>query len=155
MATVEDKVDMSLDEIISKRQSEAREKRVTKKPLKFSPGKKDPQPSTGEQQAPRRRAKRGKVTSGDVAVEAGKLKRASKIASKRGLASTKASEAEIATKATAAAKAKKAKKTVVNLAKKSPPPKKKPVMELAASSEERAVKVKDFNLPKNTKMVIT
>lgn len=160
MATVEAKVDMSLDEIISKRQSEAKkEKRVSKKPLKFSPGKFSPMKEKNGKNGGRQQ-KRGKVTSGAVAMEAGKLKREAKIAAKRGLATEKVSEKEIAKKATAkvAAKVKSKKKTVVNLAKKSPlkqHQKKKPVMELPASSEERAVKVKDFTLPKDTKMVIT
>lgn len=146
-------LDMSLDDIISKRNSE---KRVIKKPLKFSPGKKET-PAKGQNGRGRRKVK---ATSGEVAAESGKMKREAKIAAKRGLGGKKQTEAEINKAATAKVKAK---KTVVNLAAaktkrgaaKSVAKKEKPVMELAASSEERAVKVKDFTLPKDTKMVIT
>ena len=159
---------MSLDEIISKRQSEAKqEKRVSKKPLKFSPGKaasplKKKVSEDGEGKRKRRTKKAPKATSGEIQMETGKLKREAAMNAKRGISpKTKGNEKELAKKAEQNVLKKKKKKqnVTVNLSK-SPkkvivPPKTKPVMELAASSEERAVKVKDFTLPKDTKMVIT
>mmetsp|Transcript_22552 Transcript_22552/g.29214 ORF Transcript_22552/g.29214 Transcript_22552/m.29214 type:complete len:240 (+) Transcript_22552:148-867(+) len=159
MAEIEQKIDMSLDELIKTHKKEE------KKSTKFNPGKKV---ENGEK---KKRGAKGKVeiSKSQVQQQGSKIKRQAAMNARRGIETEKLSANEIQKKAQKKTKAKATKKTTVTLAnggiksrrgaatstKKKDDKKKPTILSIPASKQERPITIKDFVLPKDTQLKIS
>ena len=153
MTDVEKKVDMSLDELVAMRQKEAKKK--AKKPAKKT-----------VRGAAKTASKKGKPTRKAVAQAASKMNRQQKMNARRGIGGPKLSQNEIQKRASKATKKKGAKVTLKGRGAKVKKPAFKPAGKAKAPVQpksftiepnkgDRPVSIKDFVLPKGTKMQIS
>ena len=153
MTDVEKKVDMSLDELVAMRQKEAKKK--AKKPAKKT-----------VRGAAKTASKKGKPTRKAVAAAASKMNRQQKMNARRGIGGPKLSQNEIQKRASKATKKKGAKVTLKGRGAKVKKPAFKPAGKAKAPVQpksftiepnkgDRPVSIKDFVLPKGTKMQIS
>jgi hypothetical protein len=153
MTDVEKKVDMSLDELVAMRQKEAKKK--AKKPAKKT-----------VRGAAKTASKKGKPTRKAVAQAASKMNRQQKMNARRGIGGPKLSQNEIQKRAAKATKKKGAKVTLKGRGAKVKKPAFKPAGKAKAPVQpksftiepnkgDRPVSIKDFVLPKGTKMQIS
>ena len=151
MTDVEKKVDMSLDELVAMRQKEAKKK--AKKPAKKT-----------VRGAAKTASKKGKPTRKAVAQAASKMNRQQKMNARRGIGGPKLSQNEIQKRASKATKKKGAKVTLKGRGAKVKKPAFKPAgkapvqpksFTIEPNKGDRPVSIKDFVLPKGTKMQIS
>ena len=151
MTDVEKKVDMSLDELVAMRQKEAKKK--AKKPAKKT-----------VRGAAKTASKKGKPTRKAVAAAASKMNRQQKMNARRGIGGPKLSQNEIQKRAAKATKKKGAKVTLKGRGAKVKKPAFKPAgkapvqpksFTIEPNKGDRPVSIKDFVLPKGTKMQIS
>jgi hypothetical protein len=151
MTDVEKKVDMSLDELVAMRQKEAKKK--AKKPAKKT-----------VRGAAKTASKKGKPTRKAVAQAASKMNRQQKMNARRGIGGPKLSQNEIQKRAAKATKKKGAKVTLKGRGAKVKKPAFKPAgkapvqpksFTIEPNKGDRPVSIKDFVLPKGTKMQIS
>ena len=152
MTDVEKKVDMSLDELVAMRQKEAKKK--AKKPAKKATAR----------GAAKTASKKGKPTRKAVAQAASKMNRQQKMNARRGIGGPKLSQNEIQKRAAKATKKKGAKVTLKGRGAKVKKPAFKPAgkapvqpksFTIEPNKGDRPVSIKDFVLPKGTKMQIS
>ena len=152
MTDVEKKVDMSLDELVAMRQKEAKKK--AKKPAKKATAR----------GAAKTASKKGKPTRKAVAAAASKMNRQQKMNARRGIGGPKLSQNEIQKRASKATKKKGAKVTLKGRGAKVKKPAFKPAgkapvqpksFTIEPNKGDRPVSIKDFVLPKGTKMQIS
>ena len=152
MTDVEKKVDMSLDELVAMRQKEAKKK--AKKPAKKATAR----------GAAKTASKKGKPTRKAVAAAASKMNRQQKMNARRGIGGPKLSQNEIQKRAAKATKKKGAKVTLKGRGAKVKKPAFKPAgkapvqpksFTIEPNKGDRPVSIKDFVLPKGTKMQIS
>ena len=152
MTDVEKKVDMSLDELVAMRQKEAKKK--AKKPAKKATAR----------GAAKTASKKGKPTRKAVAAAASKMNRQQKMNARRGIGGPKLSQNEIQKRTSKATKKKGAKVTLKGRGAKVKKPAFKPAgkapvqpksFTIEPNKGDRPVSIKDFVLPKGTKMQIS